>query len=40
MKRLGRRKRPVIPFLPRDNPLNKYAGMLFYRRTTAAAITL
>ena len=40
MKRLGRRKKPVIPFLPRDNPLNKYAGMLFYRRTTAAAITL
>jgi len=26
--KLGRRKRPVVPFLNRDNPINKYLGLL------------
>ncbi len=26
--KLGRRKRPVVPFLKRDNPINKYLGLL------------
>jgi Flp pilus assembly protein TadD len=26
--RLGTRKRPVIGFLPRDNPINKYLGII------------
>lgn len=28
IKRLGLRKKPAFPFLPRGNPLNKYFGML------------
>jgi len=28
---LGIRKKPVFPFLPRNNSLNKYLGMLLYR---------
>ncbi len=28
---LGKRKKPVIPFLERNNPLNKYAGLLISR---------
>lgn len=28
---LGVRKRPVIPFLPRDNFLNKYLGLILFR---------
>jgi tetratricopeptide (TPR) repeat protein len=28
---LGTRKKPVIPFLPRNNLLNKYAGILLRR---------
>lgn len=29
LDRLGTRKKPVIPFLRRSNPLNKYLGILF-----------
>ncbi len=32
MIQLGIRKRPIIPFLKRSNPLNKYLG-IFFRRT-------
>ncbi len=28
MKKLGSRKKPPVPFLKRDNPINKYIGML------------
>jgi len=28
MKALGMRKRPVVPFLDRSNPINKYIGMI------------
>lgn len=28
---LGQRKPPVLPFLGRTNPLNKYLGKLFYK---------
>lgn len=28
MKKLGQRKRPPVPFLKRENPINKYIGML------------
>lgn len=31
LKRLGVRKAPVFPFLPRSHPLNKYTGMVIYR---------
>lgn len=31
MKKLGLRKRPVIPFLRRGNPINRYIGMLLSR---------
>ena len=30
LKRFGTRGKPVFPFLPRDNFLNKYAGMLLH----------
>jgi tetratricopeptide (TPR) repeat protein len=40
LKRLGKRKRPVIPFLARGNPLNKYIGMLLHRDSITTAITL
>ena len=28
IKRLGMRKKPVVPFLKRSNPINKYVGKL------------
>ena len=28
LNKLGTRKKPVIPFLSRDNPINKYLGIL------------
>ncbi len=31
VKRLGSRRKPVIPFLKRSNPLNKYIGILVHR---------
>lgn len=31
LKRLGKRKPPVVPFLSRGHPLNKYLGMVFTR---------
>ncbi len=31
LKRLGRRKSPIFPHLPRNNPLNKYSGKFFAR---------
>jgi len=30
-KEIGLRRRPVIPFLSRDNPVNRYLGMLRHR---------
>lgn len=30
-KEIGLRRRPLIPFLSRDNPVNKYLGMLRHR---------
>ena len=30
IKKLGRRKKPAIPFLKRSNPINKYIGMLLH----------
>jgi hypothetical protein len=30
MKKMGTRKRPVVPFLARGNPFNRYLGMLLY----------
>jgi tetratricopeptide (TPR) repeat protein len=32
LQSFGRRRRPVIPFLERSNPLNKYLGKLFYKQ--------
>ncbi len=34
VKRLGSRRKPVIPFLKRSNPLNKYIGILLHRLDT------
>lgn len=31
MKKLGMRRKPPIPFLPRTNPMNKYIGLLLSR---------
>ena len=31
LKRFGTREKPVFPFLPRGNFLNKYAGLLLHR---------
>jgi hypothetical protein len=31
LKKLGVRKAPVFPFLPRSHPLNKYTGLVIYR---------
>jgi tetratricopeptide (TPR) repeat protein len=28
MKKLGSRKRPIVPFLKRSNPINKYIGLM------------
>ena len=30
LNRIGRRRRPIIPFLERSNPLNKILGKIFY----------
>jgi tetratricopeptide (TPR) repeat protein len=30
LNKIGRRRRPIIPFLERSNPLNKMLGKLFY----------
>ena len=30
LKKLGMRKKPVVPFLNRSNPINKYIGMLLH----------
>ncbi len=35
MAKLGSRKNPVIPFLDRSNPINKYLGKLRHRMQTA-----
>jgi len=35
IQRLGVRRPPVIPFLPRSNPINKYLGMLRHRILSA-----
>jgi tetratricopeptide (TPR) repeat protein len=31
LKKLGIRRSPVLKNLPRDNPLNKFLGLVFYR---------
>jgi len=31
LNEFGTRKSPVIPFLPRSNPLNKFLGLFLYR---------
>lgn len=31
LEKIGRRKQPVFPFLPRSNFLNKYIGLLLHR---------
>ncbi len=31
LNRLGTRRKPVIPFLGRDNPINKYLGIILTR---------
>ena len=31
LNKLGTRKKPVLPFLKRDNPLNKYLGIMLTR---------
>jgi predicted Zn-dependent protease len=31
LKKLGMRRRPVVPFLQRSNPINKYIGMLLHK---------
>ena len=31
LNEFGRRKSPVIPFLPRSNSLNKFLGLFLYR---------
>jgi hypothetical protein len=31
MKRLGQRKRPPFPFLPRNSAINKYMGKVLSR---------
>ncbi|TAL26016.1 MAG: tetratricopeptide repeat protein [Nitrospirae bacterium] len=31
LESLGMRKRPVVPFLSRNNPLNKYLGIFLHR---------
>ncbi len=31
LRKFGRRRRPVIPFLERDNPVNRFLGKLTYR---------
>jgi len=33
MQRLGMRKKPIVPFLSRSNPVNKYLGILRNQRT-------
>jgi tetratricopeptide (TPR) repeat protein len=33
LNRLGARKRPIIPLLERDNPINKYLGKLLRKRS-------
>jgi len=33
MQKLGSRKKPVVPFLHRSNPINKYIGMLINKTT-------
>jgi len=30
LNRIGRRRRPILPFLERSNPINKVLGKLFY----------
>jgi hypothetical protein len=32
LSEIGRRRPPVISFLPRSNPVNKYLGILLRRR--------
>jgi Flp pilus assembly protein TadD len=31
LNQFGKRKSPLIPFLPRSNPLNRFLGLLFHR---------
>jgi tetratricopeptide (TPR) repeat protein len=33
MRKMGRRKKPAVPFLKRSNPINKYIGMLLHKAT-------
>jgi hypothetical protein len=37
IEQLGVRKRPLFPFLPRSNPINKYTGILIQRARQAWA---
>jgi hypothetical protein len=32
LKRVGRRRPPIISFLDRSNPLNKMLGKMFYKQ--------
>ncbi len=32
---MGERRRPALPFLPRNNPLNRWLGRLSYRKAAA-----
>jgi hypothetical protein len=36
MKKLGARRRPLVPFLKRENPINKYVGLLLNRLSARA----
>lgn len=31
LNQFGKRKSPLIPFIPRSNPLNRFLGLLFHR---------
>jgi predicted Zn-dependent protease len=37
LNRIGRRRRPVLPFLERSNPLNKILGKIFYTQRGRAS---
>jgi tetratricopeptide (TPR) repeat protein len=36
MRKLGIRRKPVVPYLKRSNPLNKYIGMILHKLTAAS----
>jgi tetratricopeptide (TPR) repeat protein len=33
LKKIGMRRKPLVPYLKRDNPINKYIGMLLHKLT-------